>query len=597
MFRGKHYVLHRKTKGYGSFGDTLTQRDMQKGARPLFAFLLTLLITFTANDAFAQKQMKSAPQRLPGTGSAPVELEPIRITSELQVIDPERFRKPPYTETIVEEGVVEETLSQKDFPGFGKKISVDLRGMSVVDVLKFLAVEGELNFAIAPDVSGTVNLLITDVTIRDIFEIILATNRLAYHVQGNVISIISNNEYKIRQGVDFFDRRQTVVYQLKFASAQNLGTLLGNVKSDIGKIIFDNSTGLLVLIDTPQKIKEMKAMVDKAEIPTVARVMPTVTKVHEMKYARVDDVAAEISAALTPEIGSMRVDTRTNTFVISDLPHQMEKIETIIEAFDRKTREVFIEAKIIQVTLSDTYKWGIDWDVLFNNVGNKSGLTVTPEVDMPAGLSTFGKLSVARTTKDYELSAILEALSTVGETRILSNPHIATEEGKEATINVITQQPYSQTTTTTTDAATTQSTEFTFVDVGVKLNVIPTINADNYLSIVIKPEVSSITSFFPDSASDQRVPVIETANAESTILVKDGTTIIIAGMIKDTKSRSVNKVPLLGSIPVVGKLFSNESDEIQRTETIVFLTPRIITGDESFLLDRDRAKDMKGIRK
>ncbi|MCK5014696.1 MAG: type II secretion system protein GspD [Candidatus Omnitrophica bacterium] len=561
-------------------------------------FLLTfVMIVMAGSAAFAQKQMKLKPQGFGAAGFPPVELKLIKITSELQVLDPEEFRKPPYKETVVEEGIVEEMISPEDFPGFDKMISVDLRGMSVADVLKFLAVEGELNFAIAPNVSGTVNLLITDVAIRDVFEIILATNQLAYHVQGNVISIISNAEYKIREGVDFFDRRQTVVYQLKFASAQNLGTFLGNVKSDIGKIIFDDSTGLLVLIDTPQKVKEMKAIVDKAEIPTVARVMPTVTEVYELRYARVDDVGAEITAALTPEIGSIRVDTRTNTIVISDLPHQMEKIKTIIEAFDRKTRGVFIEAKIVQVTLSDTFKWGIDWDVLFNNAGDKPGLSLKPEVDMPASLSTFGKLSVSRTKNNYELGAVLEAISTIGKTKILSNPHIATEEGKEATINVITQQPYSQTTTTTTDAATTQSTQFTFVDVGVKLNVIATINADDYLSIVIKPEVSSITSFFPDSASEQRVPVIETANAESTVLVKDGTTIIIAGMIKDTKSHSVNKVPFFGDLPVVGRLFSNESDEIQRTETIVFLTPRIISGDESFLLERDMVKDMKGIRK
>jgi type II secretory pathway component GspD/PulD (secretin) len=530
---------------------------------------------------------------------APVYLETIRLTSETKVLGEKAAPKPetPYVETVIEEGVAEKMLSPEDFPGFQKKISVDLRGMSVVDVLKFLAVEGELNFAIAPDVAGTVNLLITDVAIWDIFEIILATNRLAYHVQGNVISIISNNEYKVREGVDFFDRRQTVVYQLKFASAQNLGTLLGNVKSEIGKIIFDDSTGLLVLVDTPQKIQEMKAMVDKAEIPTVARVMPTETEVFELKYAKVEDVSGELTAALTPTIGSIRVDTRTNTVVISDLPHNMEKIRTILEAFDRKTRQVFIEAKIVQVTLSDTFKWGIDWDVLFSNVGGKSGLSLTPAVNMPSSLTTGGTFSVARTTDDYELNAVLEAIATVGETKILSNPHIATEEGKEATINVITQQPYSQTTTTTTDAATTQSSEFTFVDVGVKLNVIPTINADDYLSIVIKPEVSSITSFFPDSASEQRVPVIETANAESTVLVKDGTTIIIAGMIKDTKSHSVNRIPLFWRMPVFGRLFSNESDEIQRTETIVFLTPRIIEGDESFLLERDMKKELKGLRK
>ncbi|HQP09946.1 MAG TPA: secretin N-terminal domain-containing protein [Candidatus Omnitrophota bacterium] len=568
------------------------------------AITAAVLLFISGHAAAQEKELKLRPEGLVPFAketNEPVYLKTIHLTPETHILGEKesvpKDKKTPYTETIVEEGMVTKAVSFKDFPGFEKKISVDLRAMSVVDVLKFLAVEGDLNFAIAPDVAGTVNLLITDVAIWDVFEIILATNRLAYDVQGNVISVISNNEYKVREGVDFFDRRQTVVYQLKFASAQNLGTLLGNVKSDIGKIIFDDSTGLLVLIDTPQKVQEMKAMVDKAEIPTVARVMPTETEVFELKYAKVEDVTAELTAALTPEIGSMRVDARTNTVVISDLAHNMEKIKTIIAAFDRKTRQVFIEAKIIQVTLSDTFKWGIDWDVLFQNVGGKSGLSLTPAVNMPSSLTTGGTFSVARTTDEYELNAVLEAIATVGETKILSNPHIATEEGKEATINVITQQPYSQTTTTTTDAATTQSSEFTFVDVGVKLNVIPTINADNYLSIVIKPEVSSITSFFPDSASEQRVPVIETANAESTVLVKDGTTIIIAGMIKDTKSHSVNRIPLAWRLPIFGRLFSNESNEIQRTETVVFLTPRIITGDESFLLERDMKKEPKGLRK
>lgn len=561
--------------------------------------ILTTLVILATGSAFAQeKTLKLKPQGFDGSSqgdAGPVQLKPIRVAAEVKGGKSKSVSSKVETETIVEKNSGIPVISSEVFPGFDQKISVDLRGMSVADVLKFLAVEGEINIAIAPGVSGVVNLLIRDVLIRDIFEIILMTNQLAYRIQGNVITVISNSEYRVLEGVDFFDQRQTVVYQLKYASAQNLGTFLGNIKSDIGKIIFDDSTGMLVLVDTPQKIKEMTAVVDKSEIPTVERVMPTETEVFELKYALVEDVQGEISAALTPTIGSMRTDMRTNTLVVTDLPHQMKNIKTIITAFDRKTRAVFIEAKIVQVTLSDTFKWGIDWDKLFEITG-KRGLSVTPEVDMPLSLSSFGKLTVSRTGKNT-LNTILETLSTIGETKILSNPHITTVEGKEATINVITQQPYSQTTTTTTDAATTQSTEFTFVDVGVKLNVIPRINADGYISIVIKPEVSSITSFFPDSASEQRVPVVETANAESTVLVKDGTTIIIAGMIKDTKSLSINKVPVLGDIPIIGKLFSNKSDEIQRTETIVFLTPRIISGDESFPLDRNRVKGMKGIRK
>ena len=93
------------------------------------------------------------------------------------------------------------------------------------------------------------------------------------------------------------------------------------------------------------------------------------------------------------------------------------------------------------------------------------------------------------------------------------------------------------------------------------------------------------------------IPIVDTTLAETSIMVKDGTTIIIAGMIKDMKTHSVNKVPVLGSIPGLGRLFNNESDEIQRTETVVFLTPHIITGDKSYVLDRDKVKQPKGIRK
>ena len=493
----------------------------------------------------------------------------------------------------------QEALSARDFPGLLKKISVDIKGMSIVDFLKFLAVEGDINIAIAQDVAGLVNLLVSDVTISDILKIIFSTNNLAYQVQGNVIKIISNNEYRIRQGADFNDQSRPVIHQPKYASAHGVGTLLGNVKSDIGKIVFDDTTGLLVIVDTPQKIEEMAAIVKKSDISTISRQLPTQTKVFELSYAKVEGIQAEVTAALTANVGNIRTDVRTNTFVITDLPHKIDEIGTIIRAFDRKTREVFIEAKIVQVTLSDTFKWGIDWDRLFTGgqAGGLSGLSITPDTSLPLGLDDpLGKLTIARTGTNT-LNFILEALAAVGETKILSNPHIATEEGKEATINVITKQPYSETTTTTTSSATTESTAFTFVDVGVKLNVTPTINKDGYISMLIKPEVSSITSFFPSESADQRVPVIETSNAESTVLIKDGTTIIIAGMIKDTKSKSSSKVPVFGDVPVVGHLFKNNTDSIQRTETIVFLTPRVISGHESFLLERNMPKEIKGIRK
>ncbi|MBI5415200.1 MAG: hypothetical protein HZA29_00120, partial [Candidatus Omnitrophica bacterium] len=92
------------------------------------------------------------------------------------------------------------------------------------------------------------------------------------------------------------------------------------MKSDIGKIIFDDSTGILVLVDTPAKIREMDTVVKKSDISTISRVLPTETKVFELNYAKVETLQAEVTAALTPNVGTIRADVRTNTFVITDLP-------------------------------------------------------------------------------------------------------------------------------------------------------------------------------------------------------------------------------------------------------------------------------------
>ena len=493
-------------------------------------------------------------------------------------------------------------ISQYDFPGLQKKISLDLRAMDMVDVLKFLAIEGNLNIVAGKEVAGPVSLLINDVTIGDALEIVLALNNFAYEVKGNIIKIMPAKDYKALYGVEFYDQKQTKIYRLKYASAKNVGAMLGNVKSDIGKIVFDDSTGTVIAIDTPLKLKGMDDIVQTSEIPTITRVLPTETRVFALKYALVDSVKDEIGKALTPDIGTMRVDKRTNTLVITDLPHQWKKIETVINAFDRKTREVFIEAKIVEVTLDNNFQWGIDWQYLTQfakkRLGKTSNFTIQPQAHFPIGLiNNFGKINVASIATS-NLTEVLEMLESVGETKILSNPHLTVEDGREASIKVIEKQPYQlQTTTTASGGTTTTSTNYEFVDVGVTLNVKPLINEDGYISMVIKPEVSSISTWYGGAAQAAgSVPVVKSANAETTVTIKDNTTIIIAGLIKDNKTRTVNKFPILGDLPLVGLMFKNISDDITRTETVVFLTPKVVNGDQPILLERDLPKESKGIR-
>jgi len=489
-------------------------------------------------------------------------------------------------------------ISDYDFPGLKKKISLDIRAMDIVNFLKFLAIEGQLNIVASKNVTGPVNLLINEVTIGDALDIVLLMNGFAYEVKGNIITIYTAAEYKAMYGVEFYDQRKTVIYQLKYASVKNVGAMLGNVKSDIGKIIYDESTGTMVLVDTPTKIKEMDEVIKNQEMPSVVRILPTETRVFELKYAKADVIKDEVSKVLTTDYGSMRIDARTNTLVVTDLPHIVERAAIVVKAFDRKTREVFIEAKIVEATLSDQFQWGIQWDRIIKLAKELTGYTITPEIYLPLGLTdNFGKLTV-NTTSSTDLDIILEVLSTVTETKILSNPHLTVEEGKEAKIEVIEKQPYQEETTTTASGGTTTSSKsYQWVNVGVSLNVTPSINKDGYISMLIKPEVSSISTWYGGAAQAAgAVPVVKSANAQTTVTIKDGTTIIIAGLIKDNKTKTVYKIPLLGDIPWLGKAFQQIDDAVTRTETIVFLTPRIVGGDQSILLKRDMPKELKGVR-
>ncbi len=494
------------------------------------------------------------------------------------------------------------SLRDHDFPGLETRVSFDLRRMEVVDVLKLLAVEGDLNVVASKDVSGPVTLLLQDVSVGEALERVLSIADLAYRVEGNVIAVQPNRDYEARQGVDFYDRRQTHVARLKYASPQRLAAMLENIKSDVGKIVYDDGTGMLVLVDTPAKIAMMKEIIEQVEIPTVRRVLPTETQVFELKYAALDDVKGEVQKALSPEIGTLHVDKRTNVLMVTDLPHQMKRIATLIQAFDRKPRVVFIEAKIVEVTLNDEFRAGIDWQRLLDftlggNSDEKGTYSITPSVNLPLGQTGLGKLRIASVGND-RLSVVLDAISSITDTEVLSNPHLIVAEGEEATINVSERQPYEEeTTTTATGGTSTIAKTYQFVDVGRKLKVMPIINQDGFISLQIFPEISTISAWYGGPAQAAgAVPVVKKADAQTTVTVKDGVSIIIAGLITDRTSETEERVPVLGKLPLVGGAFRRRGTAVERKETIIFMTPRIVDGEGPVELTRDLPKPIRDVR-
>lgn len=500
-------------------------------------------------------------------------------------------------------------ISEYNLPGLEKKISLDLLdAMDVVDLLKFLSQKAGLNIIIGKDIAGTSKLMVKDVTIGEAMEIVLAANGLAYEIQGTIVKVMTDKEYRDLYGEGFYERKKAKIVPLKSSIPSQMAQLLEQVKSSMGKIVYDDSTGNLVLIDTPEKIREMEDVISKAELPSFQRAYPTVTTNFVLQYAAIDKIEPLVTPMLTvikdAKIGQVKVDARTKTIIVTDLPGAVQRIGDLIAMFDRPQKQVFIEAKIINVQLSDSMSFGVNWDYLFQGLDPRFSLAPVSKMTTAGGVDPLGAGKLTGSSLTYhtiaagsDLNMVVKALATVGKTKLLQNPHIATLDGKEATIKAITTEPYSELQYETGSSNVVGKT-YKFVDVGVTLGVTPHINELGFISCDIRPEISSVLRWYDadplTGEGNSGVPVVQKAYAETSVSVKDGVTIIIAGMIEEKQVKQRTQVPFLGSIPLLGVFFRYDEIRTENTETVVLLTPRIVTGDKFFERTRDMKKPVKG---
>jgi type II secretory pathway component GspD/PulD (secretin) len=170
-------------------------------------------------------------------------------------------------------------------------------------------------------------------------------------------------------------------------------------------------------------------------------------------------------------------------------------------------------------------------------------------------------------------------LRTIGETKILSNPKIACVSDQEARILVGQKQAYVTTTTTTSSGGgSTVAENVTFIDVGIQLAVTPVVNEDGFVTMKIKPEVSSVADSL-ETPSGNTIPIVDTSTAETTVMVRDGVSILIGGLRRDEKIEDRKKVPILGDIPILGAPFNSFTESTVHTELLILITPHIVYGN------------------
>ena len=543
--------------------------------------LIILILLFMGSGAVLTDAQNTAEEKQPDAVS--VAVKPSQRESQKQ--------------EIAADAAKEEAMEDASdpFSGLSRKISLDLRSMDIMDTVKFLSKQGDLNIVATKNVNGKITLFLKDVTISDVLDMILLTNSLACEKKAGIITLMTESEYEALYGEKYTNKKETKTIALKYADPKRVGTILGNLKSSIGKVIIDDATGMIILIDTPIKIKEMEEAAVRADLSTVNRVLPTVRETFELEYAKIGEIKGEITKVLTKDVGTMEIDERTNKLVVTDLPHNMDRIRKLVADFDSKTREVLIEAKVVEITLSDDFAMGVDWQKVYGLA--EDSLTFTGSFPFSAPTATASSLALSvGTLANNKYTFALELIKAFGKVKVVSSPHIVVCNNEEAKFMVGTREAYVTTTITTGDVTTTTSESVQFIDVGVTLYVTPTINKGGFVKMHIKPEVSSIADWL-ETTEGNKIPIVDTSNVETDVLVKDGNTIILAGLIKKTANKNVSKMPLLGSLPVVGKLFSNVSDSNEKKELAIFLTPHVITGADEMYKLRDDIKTRKPPRK
>ena len=405
------------------------------------------------------------------------------------------------------------------------------KDMTIQDALQFLAARYQKNIVPSSKISGAITVTnLYDVTFEQALDAILGYG-FKYEEKGNFINVYTTDEFKkIREDEGRMVYR---IFTLHYISAAEAKKLVTPVLSN--KVRIEVTTAAVTTFPTGESIS------------TVA--------------------------------GGGDTTAMNDTIIVFDYPENIEEAAKVLSTVDIRPKQVLIEATIMSVTLTEGMQFGIDWSTLDHVITGIPGLPAGAG-DIKRGSDYFkaagtgakvgtsaltGGLSVGLAL-DSDLGTFIRAVEEMSDVTVLANPKILAINKQLGQVYIGKKIAYlSQTTQTQT--STTQ--QVNFLDTGTKLSFRPYIGDDGYIRMDIHPKDSDATirGDLPDETSAELV---------TNIMVKDGQTIVIGGLFRDTVSTVRSQVPVLGDIPIIGLLFRGKADQIKREEVVVLLTPHIV---------------------
>ena len=419
-------------------------------------------------------------------------------------------------------------------------ITMDFKDADISNVLRILSYKSGMNIVAGKDVTGLITIRLTDVPWEKALDVILRTYGYTYEREGNIIRVTTTANLENEELI-------TEIFSLNYAKAK----------------------------DVPESIKEMLS-----------------------------------------NRGKVKFDERTNMLIVTDIATNIYKIRGVIEKLDMQTKQVVIETKIIETTLGNADKFGIEWQTKIVATGAKIPVTAPFKSDLttstgykyvpipkPAqdqttyssgtpivtkGVADFSTSTVGTPSFPYasvsnftfgtldfsQFQAVLEVLSSRGDTKIISNPKIVVLNNQEALITVgqtLNIPKYERNANT----GNMEITGYIEKELGILLKVTPHINAEGYITLVLKPELSSLLRYDQLTAQIQ-TPVFSVRRADTQLILKDGQTIAIGGLISEKDVDKVTKVPFLGDLPIIGIPFRKTEKTKEKTDLLFFVTVNLV---------------------
>lgn len=343
-----------------------------------------------------------------------------------------------------------------------------------------------------------------------------------------------------------------------------------------------------------QLIRDPRTRIARITIRDPKADEPMFSRIIQVKYSDPTNLITLVRSTLSPR-SSVMADARTAQLIVTTTEKEMDGVIALVEKLDTPTRQVLIEARLLETSKNPSTIKGIDWSgtlaaqqITMGN--NRQAFPVTTfrsermplATEWPKILVGPGNPALAFLNADG-LNVVLSLLNTDTETEVVATPRAVTLDNQAATLTVTRAFPIF--TVTPGSANSPAGATITYTNLGVILNVTPRIAADNNISLKVVPEVSNI-----DGRDEQVIFGLETSaniyairRIETHVLIPSGNTLVMGGLINDSKTKAWTKVPFLGDIPILGKIFQKSEKTRKKTNLLIFITPTVV-GDEAFHL-------------